>query len=63
VVIDAAKRHHRRTGALGTKTGKSLRVAALLKGSEGQHFCRRHHPLTTAPMDTDLQHRHLLFLF
>ena len=63
LVVDAAKGHHRGARALGAKAGKGLRVSALLKGGQRQHFGRGHHPLTAAPMDTDLQHACLpLFL-
>jgi hypothetical protein len=43
-------------GALGTETGKGLRVAAFLECGDRQHFRRRHHSLTATAMYAYLEH-------
>jgi hypothetical protein len=55
-VVHAAKRHHRCTGALGTKAGKRLRMAPPLESSDGQHFSAADHALPTSSVNTYLEH-------
>jgi hypothetical protein len=59
-VIHAAKSHHRRTGALRAKTGKSLGMAPPQKRSDGHHLCSRDDPLAAAPVNANLKHGVLL---
>jgi hypothetical protein len=56
LVGDAAEGHHRGAGALGTETGKGLRVTAFLESRDRQHFRRRHHSLTATAMYAYLEH-------
>ena len=56
-LVDAAERDDRGAGALGAEARERLRVAAVAERRDGQQLGGRHHALTAASVDADLEHR------
>jgi hypothetical protein len=55
-LVQAAERHHRRTGALGTEAWERLGVASHVERGYGKQFGGRDHPLAATAVNADLEH-------
>ena len=57
LVVDAAERHDRRTHAFRAEARKRLRVSALEKRGDRQHFGAGYHALAATAVNANLEHR------